>query len=179
MTKAIIGGIELDLEPPFLTTDDVQDAVESELYFNFPGTPVTICCLRFKNGGYAVGHSMCINPKNFNDQVGRVGAREKAIEAAFPMLAYAVLEAMKPEPIIPSAPYSEPKITAENVGDIRWIDGGADLAEAVQSLSGIEDLADGAISVERVPLGVTEGAIAFADNVLAGVDINAPLEKDA
>jgi hypothetical protein len=179
MTKAVIGGIELDLEPPFLTTADVQDAVESELYFNFPGTTVTICCLKFKNGGYAVGKSMCINPKNFRDDVGRNLARENAIAEACPMLAYAILETMKPEPIIPSAPYSEPKITPENVGDIRWIDGGCDLEEAVQFLSGIEDLADGAISVERVPLGVTEGAIAFADNVLAGVDINAPLEKDA
>jgi hypothetical protein len=136
MTKATVCGVEIDLEPPFLTTNDVQDAIESEMYFNFPGTPVTICCIRFKNGGYSVGHSACLNPKNFNDEVGRVAAREKAIDASFPMLAYAILESMKPEPIIPTAPYSEPKITPQNIGDIKWVDGGCDLAEAVASLTG-------------------------------------------
>lgn len=138
MTKAIIGGVEIELEPPFLTTADIEDEIETEFYFNFPNTPVTVCCLKFKNGAYAVGKSMCINPKNFNDEVGRNCAREKAIDEAFPMLAYGILETMRPTPIIPSAPYTEPRITPDNIHDIRWVDAGADLAEAVEFLTGVD-----------------------------------------
>jgi hypothetical protein len=153
MTKVVIEGVEHDLEPPFITTNDIQDEIDTEMYFNFPNTPVTICCLKFKNGAYAIGKSMCINPKNFNDELGRQLARANAFNEAFPMLAYGVLEGMRPEPIIPGAPYSEPTITPENVGDIRWIDGGADLAEAVQFLAGIEDRAEGEVTVEYMGLG--------------------------
>jgi hypothetical protein len=126
-----------EMKPPYLTMADVEEEIARENYFRFPGTSVTVCCLELKNGGFAIGKSMCLNPENFNDEKGRVFAREDAVRATFPLIAYAVLESMKPEPVIPYL-YREPKITPENVHDIKWVDGGCDLAAAVQTLAGVE-----------------------------------------
>lgn len=126
-----------EMKPPYLTMADVEDEIAHEHYFQFPRTSVTICCLEFKNGAFTIGKSMCLNPENFNDEKGRVCAREDAVRAAFPLIAYAILESMRPEPVVPYL-YREPLITPDNIHDIKWVDAGCDLAEAVQTLAGVE-----------------------------------------
>lgn len=133
MTKVnIFDGIETEMEPPYVADEDVEREIAGEQYYVFPGTTVTVCCLTCKNGGYVIGQSMCINPKNFNALIGRTASRKVAKSHMYPMIGYAILEGMRPKALIPDQGYAEPKITSENVGDIRWIDGGADLVQTVE-----------------------------------------------
>ena len=121
------------MKPPFLTMEDVEAEIAAEQYYRFPDTSVTVCCLTLKNGANVVGKAACINPGNYDAVQGRASSRENARREVFPLLAYAIFESMRPKPVIPSI---EPTITPENFHDIRWIDGGCDLEEAVQMLAG-------------------------------------------
>lgn len=63
---------------------------------------LTFCVLVLRNGFTVVGHSACASPENFNDEIGRKIAREKAVEQIWPLLGYelrsslAVIENLKP-----------------------------------------------------------------------------------
>ena len=49
---------------------------------------LTFCVLVLRNGFTVVGHSACASPENFNDEIGRKIAREKAVEQIWPLLGY-------------------------------------------------------------------------------------------
>lgn len=63
---------------------------------------LTFCVMVLRNGFTVVGHSACASPENFNDEIGRKIAREKAVEQIWPLLGYelrsslAVIENLKP-----------------------------------------------------------------------------------
>lgn len=49
---------------------------------------LTFCVLVLRNGFTVVGHSACASPENFNDEIGRKIAREKAVEQIWPLMGY-------------------------------------------------------------------------------------------
>jgi hypothetical protein len=49
---------------------------------------LTICVLRLRNGFTVVGTSACASPANFNAEIGRRLARERAIDQVWPLLGY-------------------------------------------------------------------------------------------
>lgn len=51
---------------------------------------LTFCVLVLRNGFTATGESACVSPENFNPQIGRKIAREKAIEKIWPLMGYAL-----------------------------------------------------------------------------------------
>ena len=53
---------------------------------------LTLCVLVLKNGFTVTGESACASPANFNAEVGRKIARQKAIEKCWPLLGYALKE---------------------------------------------------------------------------------------
>jgi hypothetical protein len=50
-----------------------------EIYFNRIGEKTTVCCLKLKNGFEVIGTSACVNPKDFDVELGEKYAYEAAI----------------------------------------------------------------------------------------------------
>lgn len=48
--------------------------------FQKMGTKTTICLIKLKNGFEIVGTSACVDPKDFNQELGKKFALERAIE---------------------------------------------------------------------------------------------------
>ena len=97
---------------PRITPADIEANIASEHYFTgFDGSMhrgelakwagdwevprsiralelLTFCVLVLRNGFTVVGHSACASPENFNDEIGRRVAREKAVEQIWPLMGY-------------------------------------------------------------------------------------------
>ena len=59
------------LTAPRLTPDDINATILTKLYYVFPGTCSTVCCLVLRNGFTVIGESACASPENFNEEIGR------------------------------------------------------------------------------------------------------------
>ena len=98
--------VRKDLTAPRVTPDDVEAAIASEHYFTatealvgqtrgpeWQATPkeldlLTICVLVLHNGFTVTGESACASPENFDAEVGRKIARQKAVEKVWPLLGF-------------------------------------------------------------------------------------------
>ena len=54
----------------------------------FPGTTTTVCCLTMKNGFHIIGMSDCVNPEEFDKEVGMKWAIQDARNKAEGYVAY-------------------------------------------------------------------------------------------
>ena len=103
---------------PRVTPADIEAAIVSEHYFTAregvlgmlaaDGVPpgiyeqanaapqplglLTFCVLVLRNGFTVTGESACASPENFNPEIGRRIAREKAVSNVWPLLGYALKE---------------------------------------------------------------------------------------
>ena len=103
---------------PRVTPADIEAAIVSEHYFTAregvlgmlaaDGVPpgiyeqanaapqplglLTFCVLVLRNGFTVTGESACASPENFNPEIGRRIAREKAVSKVWPLLGYALKE---------------------------------------------------------------------------------------
>jgi hypothetical protein len=66
------------LTAPRITPTHIDSVIESEDYYIFPGTTVTICCLTLKNGFNVIGSSAAASADNFDVDIGRKIAFGKA-----------------------------------------------------------------------------------------------------
>lgn len=66
------------LNAPRLTPDKIDAVITSEDYHVFPGTTMTVCALKLKNGFVVIGESAAASPENFNEEIGRKIARDNA-----------------------------------------------------------------------------------------------------
>ena len=102
------------LTAPRITPQDIEDAIHSEHYFTANdgvhgaylsnesvyqgGMPdgvnvvalglLTICVLVLKNGFTVTGESACASLENFDAELGRKIARQKAVDKMWPLLDY-------------------------------------------------------------------------------------------
>lgn len=96
------------ISAPRITPEDIEAAIVAEHYFtardgaeaydqrhNQGQTPyhislglLTFCVLVLRNGFTVTGESACVSPVNFNAEIGRKWARDKAIEKMWPLLGY-------------------------------------------------------------------------------------------
>ena len=69
------------LNAPRLTPEKIDATILGEDYYVFPGTTLTVCCLKLRNGFTVTGESAAASPENFNLELGikiaRANAREK------------------------------------------------------------------------------------------------------
>jgi len=66
------------LNAPRLTPADIDAVIVGEDYHVFPGTTMTVCALKLRNGFVVVGESAAASPENFDEAIGRRIARENA-----------------------------------------------------------------------------------------------------
>jgi hypothetical protein len=81
--KLTEGSIEQEIKnkgitAPRLTPDDIDAAILCDQYYVFPGTSLTICALTLQNGYVVTGESACASPENFDEELGRKIAFDKA-----------------------------------------------------------------------------------------------------
>ncbi|HEV2225053.1 MAG TPA: Gp49 family protein [Candidatus Acidoferrales bacterium] len=56
----------------------VEAEIQAKNLYVFPGTPLTVCALKLKNGFIATGESAPASPENFDADLGRKIARDNA-----------------------------------------------------------------------------------------------------
>lgn len=76
------------LNAPRLSPADIDAAIVGEDFYVFPGTTVTVCCLKLKNGFTVVGQSACVSADNFDAGLGRDAARDDARRKIWPLEGY-------------------------------------------------------------------------------------------
>lgn len=89
--------IEQEIQDKGLTaarvTPELVDAViVGEDYHVFPGTTLTVCCLKLRNGFTVTGESACASPENFDAELGRKIARKNARDKILALEGYALCE---------------------------------------------------------------------------------------
>lgn len=103
------------LTAPRITPQDLENNIVSEFYLTggdavvVSDTPVdeitaevrerldllTLCILVLQNGCTVVGESSPVSAENFDEEVGRRVARQKAMDKVWPLMGYALLEQKK------------------------------------------------------------------------------------
>lgn len=67
-----------NLNAPRLTTALIDSKVKAVDYHVFPGSCLTVCCMKLANGFTVTGESACASPENFNAEIGKKIAFEQA-----------------------------------------------------------------------------------------------------
>ena len=73
-----------------LTEKEIQSLIVFESYHHFDGTTTVTCLLTLKNGANVLGYAMCVNPDDFNLDVGMSVAKDKAINKIWELEGYAL-----------------------------------------------------------------------------------------
>jgi hypothetical protein len=80
------------LNAPRLNPAQIDAVIVGEDYHVFPGTTLTVCCLKLRNGFTVTGESAAASPENFDVEIGRTIARENARQKIWALEGYALRE---------------------------------------------------------------------------------------
>ncbi len=69
---------EKGLTAPRVTPQRIDAVIAKEEFHVFPGSCLTVCCLTLANGFTVTGESACASPQNFDPEIGRRIARDRA-----------------------------------------------------------------------------------------------------
>ena len=69
------------------TEEQIEAAIVKEEYVTL-GVKTTCCVLTLKNGFEVVGTSACVDPENFDMEVGKPYARKRAIDKVWELEGY-------------------------------------------------------------------------------------------
>ena len=72
--------------------DDAIDPTVQVQYHVFPGSNTTVCLLTLKNGYTVTGESACVDPANFDEEIGREVAFKDARNKLWPLLGFSLKE---------------------------------------------------------------------------------------
>lgn len=70
----------------------VDAAIAKDAYYVFPGTQLTVCCLKLHNGFTVTGESTCADPAGFDAELGRDIAYNAAKDKVWMLLTYKLRE---------------------------------------------------------------------------------------
>lgn len=76
------------LDAPRLSPEKIDAVIVGEDYHVFPGTTLTVCCLKLKNGFTVTGESATVSLENFRADIGREIARNNAREKIWVLEGY-------------------------------------------------------------------------------------------
>jgi hypothetical protein len=80
------------LNAPRLSPDKIDAVIIGEDYHVFPGTTLTVCCLKLKNGFTVTGESAAASSENFDVEIGKKIARSNARDKIWALEGYALRE---------------------------------------------------------------------------------------
>ncbi len=73
--------------------EDILAIILDEQYHHFPGTTVTVCCLKLQNGFSVIGYSACIDEREFDSVTGEEEAKKDAVRKVYELEGYLEKEA--------------------------------------------------------------------------------------
>ena len=71
-----------------LTPEILESKIVGEQYHQFDGTTVTVCCMTLENGFNVIGESACIDPANFDAEIGKKVARDNAFNKLWKLYSF-------------------------------------------------------------------------------------------
>jgi hypothetical protein len=71
-----------------VTIDDIQAGVARVQYLRVPDSTTTVCALHMKSGYVVIGHSACVDPAEFNEDLGRKIALQHALDQCWPLFGF-------------------------------------------------------------------------------------------
>lgn len=80
------------LNAPRLNPAKIDAVIAGEDYHVFPGTTLTVCCLKLRNGFTVTGESAAASPENFDVEIGKKIARENARHKIWALEGYLLRE---------------------------------------------------------------------------------------
>lgn len=80
------------LNAPRLYPEKIDAVITGEDYHVFPGTTLTVCCLKLRNGFTVTGESAAASPENFDVELGKKIARSNARDKIWALEGYALRE---------------------------------------------------------------------------------------
>ena len=80
------------LTAPHVTAAGIDEKITQEMYYIFPGTTTTVCCLVLANDYTVTGQSACVSPENFDEDLGRRIAFSKARDKIWALEGYLLRE---------------------------------------------------------------------------------------
>lgn len=83
-----------NLTAPRITPEHIDNVIVGEDYHVFPGTTLTVCCLKLANGFSVTGESACASPENFDEELGKKIARNQARDKIWALEGYALRQKM-------------------------------------------------------------------------------------
>jgi hypothetical protein len=82
------------LTAPRLTPAHIGETIVAEDYHVFPGTTLTVCALKLRNGFVVTGESAAASPENFDQEIGRKIARDNARQKIWALEGYLLRECL-------------------------------------------------------------------------------------
>lgn len=76
-----------------VTAGYIHSRIASKEFIVLPGSTVTICNITLDNGYSVRGESGCVDPANFNREVGQHYAEKQAIDKLWPLFGFLLAEA--------------------------------------------------------------------------------------
>lgn len=73
-----------------ITIKDIDDSIVQVDYHCFPGGKLTVCCATMANGFQVVGEAACVDPANFNKELGEKISLENAKEKMWALMGYSL-----------------------------------------------------------------------------------------
>ena len=80
------------LNAPRLSPEKIDAVITGEDYHVFPGTTLTVCCLKLINGFTVTGESATASPENFDVEIGKEIARKNARDKIWALEGYSLRE---------------------------------------------------------------------------------------
>jgi len=77
---------------PKVTKEGIESRIKSVDYIVLPNSTVTICNMVLENGYSVRGESACVDPRNFNMEIGRQLAYRDAFSKIWPLEGYLLAE---------------------------------------------------------------------------------------
>ena len=75
-----------------VTNQSIDMRIDTVTYHRLPGTTTTICAIKMVNGFTVLGQSACVNPADFNRELGESLAHDDAREKLWPLEGYLAAE---------------------------------------------------------------------------------------
>lgn len=75
-----------------VTKDSIEAKIAKIDYMVLPDSTVTLCNITLKNGFSVRGESACVDPRNFNIEIGKGLAYKNAIDKIWPLEGYLLAE---------------------------------------------------------------------------------------